>query len=95
MTDFVTFNLIEGAFWVICSLICVLFLKRLKHMPLGYWYSLSSILFLFGVSDFIEARMSPSFIEPTGYWLFAWKAVCVIGLVLCLLWYFLKRLRSK
>jgi hypothetical protein len=92
---FVVFNLIEGVFWIACSLFLLFGPRRIRHLPDGYWRIASLLLFLFGVSDFVEAYSSPSFVEPGGYWLLVWKAACVIGLVLCIVWYLSRRLRPK
>lgn len=94
MLDFAQFNLIEGAFWIVCALFALIAQKHIRTMPVMYWSLLSALFSLFGISDFIEAYYSINFLEPSGYWLFVWKGVCLAGLLACATYYAVIRFRK-
>lgn len=79
-----TGNLVEAGFWVIFGLALLLGARRAarRNRVLAHLACLVSILF--GVSDLVESHTG-AWWRP--WWLFAWKALCVAGLVLCFLEY--------
>lgn len=88
------FNMIEGTFWLACAGVSFFVGTKLPTMTRRFWGVLTLLFVLFGISDYVEANYGPSIVEPAGYWLFAWKSVCVIGFTCCIIWYFVARLRS-
>jgi hypothetical protein len=71
-------NLIEAGVWFVLAL--VLFtcsLRRDKRLRPTFWL-LSVTMVVFGFSDLVEARTG-AWWEP--WWLFVWKALCVVGLL--------------
>lgn len=72
------FNIAEAALWFVISI--VLFVKRLKSEPAEARLQLiAAIAFLFfGFSDVVETQTG-AWWRP--WWLFVWKASCVIVLV--------------
>jgi len=79
-----TGNLIEAGFWFIFAL-AIAFGSVGRPRPiklLGVTACADALLF--GMSDIIESRTG-AWWRP--WWLLAWKALCVAGLVLCFLKY--------
>jgi peptidoglycan/LPS O-acetylase OafA/YrhL len=76
------FNYGEALFWGIAG-VCV-FRRSRKQPPASRSAgSVAAVAFIaFGVSDLIEIRTG-TWYDP--WWLFAWKATCVVTLVSCLL----------
>lgn len=72
------FNFVEAALWIVISI--VLFVKRLKSEPAeAHLQLIAAIAFLFfGFSDLVETQTG-AWWRP--WWLFVWKASCVIVLV--------------
>jgi hypothetical protein len=72
------FNFAEATLWIVISI--VLFVKRLKSEPAEAKLQLiAAIAFLlFGFSDLVETQTG-AWWRP--WWLFVWKACCVIVLV--------------
>ena len=89
------FNLIEGVFWIFCSLVSLAANHRSRLVSPPFWYVLALDFLLFGISDFVEAYYPVSFLEPGGQWLFVWKIICVGGFGGCLIWYVKDRLETK
>ena len=80
-TTHVLFNYGEAAVWVIVGL-CLLWRSRKEHSVARILGRVASLAFLaFGVSDLIETRTG-TWYEP--WWLFVWKAACVVILLSCL-----------
>lgn len=79
MTIHATFNFWEGWFWIVLS-VGTLATTITKQKRIG-WFSvgLFVLLVLFGLSDFVEMRTG-AWYKP--WWLFVWKAFCVVGFVL-------------
>ena len=88
-----TFNLIEGSFWIGLGIICLAAYLKIKgpYKPLSLFATF--ILITFGISDFIQVALG-SFLQPGMSWLFVWKILDVIGLILVIIWYVCLRLPS-
>ncbi len=88
---FISFNLVESLLWFAFAVgFCMA--RRSALMPPKYWYILEILFFFFGLSDIVEAYIYPiNFFDQEGYWLLAWKGLCVTGFVICLVWYIWKR----
>ena len=81
------FNLCEGLLWILIGVGFVVLLRKREHADLRL---AASVLFVtFGVSDFVE-MWSGGWYRP--WWLLAWKAADICGLVLL---YALFRKRRK
>lgn len=70
---FVLANQIEAGFWSAIGLVIAMRYRRL----LGF--SMAAVLLIFGLSDLVEARTG-AWYSP--WWLFVWKAVCVLAVLL-------------
>ena len=92
--DYVTFNLVEGLFWVVLGLVALVLSKKLPTEFKRLSIFSAFILALFGISDFVESQVG-SFFEPGLMWLFAWKVLGVIGLLCSVAWYIYIRLHSE
>jgi hypothetical protein len=80
-TTHVFFNYGEAAVWGIAG-IYVFWRSRKQHSAARILGRVASMAFLaFGVSDLIETRTG-TWYDP--WWLFAWKAICVLILLSCL-----------
>jgi ribose/xylose/arabinose/galactoside ABC-type transport system permease subunit len=74
------FNYVEAAIWFLIAII-VLFYQLKKRTPFGrIFYSLSFIIFIFGISDIIEAHTG-AWWKP--WWLLVLKGACIISMVWC------------
>jgi hypothetical protein len=93
MMGFTNFNLFEGVFWIGCAM-AALSLTRFAIAPARFWRLLAADLALFGVSDFVEAYLPVSFLDPGGEWLYTWKAACVIVFCGLAVWYFIFRTKK-
>ena len=80
------FNFFEGSFWIFLSCLCWYFGFKKSNDFRGVAIFTAIILFIFGVSDFVEIK-TDGFIDHTE-WLFVWKGFCVAGLIFSTLWYF-------
>ena len=89
--SFTAFNLLEGTFWIFCGALSYLAPHLIHHMPRKFWNFLFIDFMLFGISDYVEAYYPVSFLDKGGEWLYAWKVLCIIGFVMCLVWYISKR----
>ena len=86
--DFVTFNYPEGLLWFDCAVLVTACMYKWRHaMPRWFWYSLICNFVLFGTSDWVEARWEIIFLNPEGYWLYAWKIMCLVGFGFLLIHY--------
>ena len=86
------FNHIEGGFWILLGLICVVLYKK---SPSAFrWLCLyaAAIFITFGLSDLVEAYYG-SFLVPGMEWLLLWKTIDVLGLVSIVVWYSILRLK--
>ena len=80
-TTHVVFNYGEAAFWGIVG-VCLFWRSRSQPAVSRAAGSVASVTFLaFGVSDLVETRTG-TWYDP--WWLFAWKAACVLILLSCL-----------
>jgi len=79
-----TGNLIEAGFWIVFG--AGLAIAGMRHRrDLAHLGLLSgTILFLFGISDLVEANTG-AWWRP--WWLLVWKGTCLSGMVLCALKY--------
>jgi O-antigen/teichoic acid export membrane protein len=87
------FNFIEACFWIFLGLITLCFYfkvdKKFKYLSLFA----SLVLITFGLSDLAEVYFG-SFLVPGMAWLYFWKIIDVIGLIVVLVWYLLLRSRQ-
>lgn len=79
-----TGNLIEACFWVVFGLALALGGWRRPGTPRRLGLLACVVSIAFGFSDLVEARTG-AWWRP--WWLLAWKAACVTGLMLCFLRY--------
>lgn len=93
--SFVSFNFVEGGFWALCAVLCLVGKWRLALLPHRFWYTLSVFFVLFSASDFIEGYFLVDFLRPGGEWLLWWKVLCIAGFVGCLVWYSVIRYSKK
>ncbi len=78
----VTGNYIEAGVWFFIA--CILAVYALQHDGLvrrRSWQT-AAVIFVFGLSDVVEAQTG-AWWDP--WWLFVWKAACVIALAALLL----------
>lgn len=92
---FTTFNLLEGAFWLVCAAVTFFLCYRIHTLSKRFWLLLSANFLFFGLSDFVEAYYPVSFFDAGGEWLFAWKLICIGGFLFCFIWYFRVRIFKK
>jgi len=86
-------NLIEAGVWFVLSLALLVYALRSAQRLRRVLFVLVLALAIFGVSDLVEARTG-AWWKP--WWLFAWKAACVVTLFFGLLRYYrLKKLRPQ
>lgn len=92
MLDFVTFNILEGLFWIMCGVVLLLFKNKVltQKKSLPYFAALS--LIFFGLTDFIEVYTNQSFFLEGYQWLLLLKAICLVCTVICLIIYIISRL---
>lgn len=91
--NYATFNLVEGIFWIVLGLAILLVMRKFPIEFRRLSIFSIAVLILFGISDFVESQLG-SFFEPGLLWLFAWKALCAIGLIVSVSWYLRIRLRA-
>ena len=83
-----TFNLVEGFVWLAAGAL-VLLRRASSPASVRAPLLLAGLAFLaFGPSDFVEIRTG-AWYEP--WWLFAWKAVCVLALLGSYRWYAVRK----
>ena len=90
--SFTAFNLLEGTFWIFCGILSYVAPHFIHDMSERFWKVLTLNFVLFGLSDYVEAYYPVSFLDKGGEWLYAWKILCIIGFVGCLIWYIAKRI---
>jgi hypothetical protein len=95
MTSFVEFNLLEGVFWLCCAGVSLSPLAMATNVPKQFWKVLATNFVLFGLSDFVEAYYPVSFLDAGGEWLLAWKVICILVFVDCLVWYVVARTKKS
>jgi hypothetical protein len=78
-------NLIEAGVWFFLGLVLLLHASRSPKRLRSILFVLTTTLILFGVSDLVESRTGAWW---TPWWLFVWKAICVIALLLGFLRYY-------
>lgn len=86
--DFTTFNILEGIFWCVLSLLSLYTHKFIPDLGKTFWYLLSADFLFFGLSDFAEVSIQASFFTVGFEWLFIWKVIC-IGIFFLLFCYYL------
>jgi hypothetical protein len=86
---FCVFNFGEGIVWILIAFgIAVVFWRKRENADL---MMASALLFLtFGISDFVEIKTG-GWYKP--WWLFAWKAANLLGLVIVCLMFRKRRCR--
>jgi hypothetical protein len=84
--DYIQFNLLEGLSWIGLGIISIILTKRVPKQYVRLALFSASVLVLFGISDFAEAKFG-SFFEPGMIWLLVWKILCVVGLTVTIIWY--------
>lgn len=88
------FNTIEGFFWIILGVVGLWCYLKLEIKFKTWALFTAVVLFTFGISDFVQVFYG-SFFQPHLLWLFIWKIVDVVGLVVSIIWYILIRLRNS
>jgi hypothetical protein len=73
-----TFNLVEGAIWIIFAILVHFMFKPVTRNQTFAIYSASLGLLLFGISDFIEFNLSGSF--PSWLWIYKISCATVVFL---------------
>lgn len=86
------FNLLEGSFWLLLSLISLILTKKVPPRYLNLCFYTLFVLVAFGVSDFVEAYYG-SFLVPGMEWLLVWKTINVICLATVPVWYLILRIK--
>ena len=70
-------NLIEAGLWFVLGLALFIYTFRREKRLRPTLFGLALTLVVFGGSDLVEARTGAWW---TPWWLFVWKAACVLGL---------------
>jgi hypothetical protein len=78
-------NLIEAGVWFVLALVLFAYAFRQKRRVRPTLWLLAMTIVVFGGSDLVETRTG-AWWKP--WWLFVWKALCVITLLLGFLRYF-------
>jgi len=86
------FNFIEGCFWILLGLLCLYLYFKVAGKYKRISLFSSATLVTFGISDFMQVLYG-SFFQPGMLWLYIWKAVDVIALVLVFVWYLVLRIK--
>ena len=87
------FNLTEGSFWLLLSVICLKLYFKIKYPYRNLALFSFVVLVTFGFSDFVECVYG-SFLVPGMEWLYIWKIFDVIGLCVIVVWYLKLRLKK-
>ncbi len=83
-------NLIEAGVWFVFALVLFIYaFRRARRLRPTLWF-LAAVIVVFGFSDLVEARTG-AWWKP--WWLFVWKASCVL-LMLAGVWRY-RRLTKK
>jgi len=83
-------NYIEGVFWTIVGIVLVIAGQRANRTYRVLSIVASSVLIVFGISDFVEAQTG-AWWRPL--WLLGWKALCLLVLTWCYWKY--RRIRAR
>lgn len=78
-------NLIEAGVWFVAAALVLWKAFRSPPPVRRTLLTLAVTMGVFGVSDVVESRTG-AWWRP--WWLFVWKAACVIGLLICFVRYF-------
>lgn len=89
--DYVVFNFLEGLFWTLLGISTLYASRKVTETYKTLSLFFSCILIAFGLSDFAECFFG-SFFEPGMLWLFIWKSICVLGLLVGVFRYILLRI---
>jgi len=87
---FRTGNYAEAAFWILVATVFGVLAFRGGHARRSRCAFATVAFLLFGLSDIVEVQTG-AWWRP--WWLFTWKATCVLGM-LWLLWDYLRRRRQ-
>ena len=87
------FNFLEGCFCLFLAALVVVAYFRAAALYRNLLLFAAVGLFLFGVSDFMQVLYG-SFFEPGLWWLYVWKVVNLLWLVVVLPWYVVLRIRN-
>ena len=90
MTIHTWFNLGEALLWIAIAVVIAARALRTGSTSRGIQVALVMAFFAFGISDLVEMRTG-AWWRP--WWLFAWKAVCVV--VLAMVFYRFFRIRKS
>lgn len=85
-------NLIEAAFWFVLGFVGFFYSWRREPILRPALRLLSIVLVIFGASDLVESRTG-AWWEP--WWLFIWKALCVLAMLGCFVRYYRLTKRSE
>ena len=86
-------NLIEAGVWFVLALVLLVWAVRVEKCYRPTLLTLAVTIAVFGVSDLVEARTG-AWWKP--WWLFVWKAACVVIMFLGFLHYFrMRKAKSK
>jgi len=83
-------NYIEGVFWTIVGIVLAIAGQRANRTYRVLSIVASSVLIVFGISDFVEAQTG-AWWRPL--WLLGWKALCLLILAWCYWKY--RRIRAR
>jgi hypothetical protein len=70
-------NFIEAGIWFLLAMTLLVYALRTEQRERGTLIGLAAVLAIFGLSDLVEARTG-AWWKP--WWLFVWKALCVLAL---------------
>jgi hypothetical protein len=85
-------NLIECPFWIVVAWVIFFAGLRTSRRGAGYSLAVAPVLVVFGLSDFVESGTG-AWWSP--WWLFLWKAGCVILLALIVIGYYRARRQAR
>ncbi|MHC4265575.1 MAG: hypothetical protein ACYSUK_06540 [Planctomycetota bacterium] len=85
------FNLVEGIFWIVLAFIVWVWSFKVESIFQKFHIVAGILLVAFGCSDFMEIRTG-AWWKP--WWLLVWKGVCLTGIVILLVWYYLLKRRD-
>jgi hypothetical protein len=86
-----SFNLVEGIFWIILSLVVLVWSFKVDPVFKKIYIAASILLLAFGCSDFVEIRTG-AWWRP--WWLLVWKGGCLTGFAFLSAWYYLLKKRN-
>ncbi len=75
---FIWGNAVEALLWISLSVLAIATSRRTRSRR--WSLGLAAALFLFGVSDLVETQTG-AWYDP--WWLLAWKATCIAGILAC------------